>query len=319
MIKKYELPLSWLRAAIDAPQIKEIPLPRSKSIWLALGEIPFDRSFDEVVEQLPQGRYVIRGCTPSPAQCLAERGWQCVQSGVEALLHLQNDPTWPKKLRHSIRRAQQELKFYELPLNEKNQMLLHQLEAQTRFARRPKLRHVFRLAEAFSQRLFVAVDEQNNFQAAFTVSLNAPGHYQGELMLRNACAPFGAMEGLIDFVYRTLAAEKAQYLSLGEVPFVLHKTQNLKERVIKWGGYSILPAYDFKGLYFFKNKFKPQWRPVFLCATPALSIGLMTELLVASGTFALWKEGLRKVSDQTLTGLHRAAAFLPAILGLFEK
>ena len=62
----------------------------------------------------------------------------------------------------------------------------------------------------------------------------------------------------------------ARYFSLGEVPFVFfenHKTLS-KAKLISFGGRMIRFAYNYKGLYHFKNKFNPLWKIVYLGGYP---------------------------------------------------
>ena len=318
-----ELPLSWIHSPISEIKINSLPLKQSAFTWLTMGDIPLELTFAQIIKQLPREKYVIRGCTPPVAAVLARHGWQCIQSGVEATLNLKQSPNWSRKMKHGIRRGRQALQFTELPLNVNTIKRLKELATRTPFAFSPQLQHVFRFTDSSALRLFVARDNREQWQAAFTISLNAPGRFQGELMLRNVRAPYGAMEALIAYVCHRLKKENIALLSLGEVPFMLQEAKNLKEKMIKWGGVTLLPAYDFRGLYFFKNKFKPVWRPVFLCATPAINLGLMVDLLKVSGTLSLWRYGIRKTAGAVLPGLkmhlQSAAALIPAMFDVWVK
>lgn len=109
-----------------------------------------------------------------------------------------------------------------------------------------------------------------------------------ELMLRHKQAPGDIMESLVAGIFEILKLEGIRECSLGEVPF---KTLMQGERealdeiellMVSLAAQS-RHAYDFEGLYRFKNKFVPQWRPVLLCSSIEPTPLLLAELAVSMG------------------------------------
>jgi len=70
-------------------------------------------------------------------------------------------------------------------------------------------------------------------------------------------------------------------LSLGEVPFHHDEASvNWKSQSINSAGRMFKFAYNYPGLFHFKNKFSPHWQPVYLCAKPRLILPIMLDLFI---------------------------------------
>jgi len=120
----------------------------------------------------------------------------------------------------------------------------------------------------FDRRIFVA--ERAGAPVAFLVMSPIPQR-QGwltEQFVRGYDAPNGTIELLMDSAIRTIAAEGAQYITMGLVPLAHQGAQN--EENVLW--LRVLLAwirahgrrfYNFDGLEKFKSKFQPQfWEPI---------------------------------------------------------
>jgi len=91
------------------------------------------------------------------------------------------------------------------------------------------------------------------------------------------------MTGLIIGIFNILACEGMREWSLGEVPFRLLREQppnelNSLEQMMALIASLWQHAYDFEGLYRFKNKFRPEWRPVSLCSSRSITPLLLANL-----------------------------------------
>jgi phosphatidylglycerol lysyltransferase len=103
-----------------------------------------------------------------------------------------------------------------------------------------------------------------------------------ELMLRHRHAPGDIMECLVSGIADILKNEGEMEWSLGEVPFLMNQGPEEEisplERLMVSLVAELRHAYDYEGLYRFKNKFAPRWRPVMLCSsqepTPLMLAGL---------------------------------------------
>jgi lysylphosphatidylglycerol synthetase-like protein (DUF2156 family) len=114
------------------------------------------------------------------------------------------------------------------------------------------------------------------------VGRNSPEKFHVELLLRKKTAPIGVMEALIFQTFENLKNSDAKELSLGEVPFITSTNKNIfntKEFIINSVGKIFHFAYNYQGLYYFKNKFNPHWNDLYLCGKP--NIGF-TDLIMLS-------------------------------------
>ncbi len=105
------------------------------------------------------------------------------------------------------------------------------------------------------------------------------------------------MEALIYSVFEILKQSGKKELSLGEVPFILDipiTTSFYRDivlnRIVKFFRF----AYNYKGLYDFKNKFNPRWENVFICGYPILHLSHIAGIIIRSNLlwlifYKIWK------------------------------
>ncbi len=141
---------------------------------------------------------------------------------------------------------------------------------------------------------FVMVGRGGTWLGAMTLSLVKPGYWHSELLLRRGDAPPGVMDALILDVKARLLAEGERWLSLDAVPFVTTKaavdahpcrrpwSAACRGRAITRFGRLLRFGYDYQGLYRFKNKYTPDWRPLYLCGWPELPWRTLPDLSWAS-------------------------------------
>jgi lysylphosphatidylglycerol synthetase-like protein (DUF2156 family) len=146
--------------------------------------------------------------------------------------------------------------------------------------KKPQLKYLFTDELHEFNRLFVLKDYNKNWVGAIMISDKDSDFAQTELILRKKNAPVGVMEGLIFLIYNKLLEEGYEYWSLGAVPFVSYDNNFFsKSGFINSIGRKIRFAYNYKGLYDFKNKFNPLWLDYYFCVKPKLKLSLIFSIL----------------------------------------
>ena len=291
------LPASWLRTDAPSPRYHAIILPFSRFTWLPFADIPatydlFDL-YRDLKHSFPKG-FVIRGCHPHISDWFHSLQHDTFRTGIEAVLDLSDSSHFDgKKVRAALKRGWRHGVVEEIPPEALHTDRFKALLASTRHAGKPQLRHVFRSDPLHTSRCFVFNSFAGNWLACVTLSRQGAKAYHTELMLRNGHAPGDIMECLITEISARLREEGAEALSLGEVPFLLHKDDQRPLSLLEQMVFSAAPifrhAYDYEKLYFFKNKFQPVWRTMRLCAGPGVrfSPSFLTELAWSMGVVEL--------------------------------
>lgn len=126
------------------------------------------------------------------------------------------------------------------------------------------------------RRLFVA--EREGEVSGFVVASPVPARdgWLLEQVVRRPRAVNGTAELMIDTAVRELAESGASYLTLGLAPLAPHGSGTGSsqpwwlEGLLAWARAHGRRFYDFRGLEFFKNKFRPpRWDPIFVIETGA--------------------------------------------------
>ncbi len=275
--KPSTLPLSWIRHDNNSLDFVNVPIHK-KCEWISLAKISKHTSphlvFDHIEKQ--SNKYsIIRGCNTQIKKYLNEKGFGSVYIGKEAVLQFDKNHFEKKSLRELIKRGNKHGKVVELEFNENNRKKIEEFKKYSAHGKEPQLTNLYFSSFVPSTRMFVFTDNVGNWLGAIQVSVNSGNKLHTELLLRKKDAPIGVMEALIFGVFSILKEEKFQEWSLGEVPFLKNKQHaslftkaylvNLTGRLIKF-------AYNYEGLYNFKNKFTPRWDDVFLCAKPKVRL-----------------------------------------------
>jgi hypothetical protein len=249
--------------------------------WLYYQDLQVDDTaamFHTSSEKISQKR-IIRGCSTAIANQLRSEGWQCLPNGSEAVLSLQKNHFSKRSLKELVRRGQRWGRMYEVPLAKLDHTKWQLLCFQSRHGREPQLQYLFRQKTKEMQRCFVFEVEYGTWLAAVMLSSDGAGYYHTELMLKSRHAPTGIMEALFYHIFSQLKKEEGNYWSLGEAPFYyVEKPIGFKANLLRWAGHSLRFAYNYHGLFRFKNKFQPLWQPVYLCAYPKISYRLLFDL-----------------------------------------
>lgn len=179
----------------------------------------------------------------------------------------------------------------EIPFTELNAGRVLQFIARTAYGEKPYLRYLFRSRFDPETRCFAFCTVNGKWLGVITVSLAQDSHAHTELILRDKSAPPGVMEALVIGVMKMLQDDGYEKLSLGEVPFItprnegsdtMYSNPSIKERVLYGAGHLLEFSFNYKGLYRFKDKFNPEWEPVYICAKPELSFLALADLFIVS-------------------------------------
>lgn len=285
----HHLPLGWARAGVAEPRLHTVQLPLSQQTWIPTAEIPFDIPFEQIyrdyLQALPNG-FVLQFCNGALSRYVTKNGGEAVQIGQEAVLPLQQKPWDRPSLQALVRRGLRWGKVEEVAVDPANRDRLSQLVAATRYAHRPQLSLAFRTGFDNTTRGFAFVAPNGQWQAAVTLSQVTANYLHTELLLRHRQAAVGVVEALLVTVAETLQHHGLQAWSLGGVPFartespVTPAAHTLKSTAVNYLGQILQFAYNYRGLYRFKDKFSPCWRPLFLCGAPSFPWRVLLDLAI---------------------------------------
>lgn len=284
------LPLSWRRTDGLRPVYHGFSLPLSRVRWITFADIPLDYSHpilhEDIAATFPDG-YVFRGCSPEMAACFSASGCSVARTGLEAVLELDGAHMERRTVIASLARGRRHGVVEELDMHDAALRRLSVFQEQTMHAGRPQLRHLFRGAQSRNCRAFVFCSHTGEWLAAMTLSERGRHQMHTELMLRHRQAPGDIMECLVAAIFDRLGGEGMREWSLGEAPFMMGMDSGMPltaiERFMVDAASRCRHAYDFDGLYRFKNKFAPLWRPVMLCSSAPATPLLLMELAIAAG------------------------------------
>ncbi len=312
------LPLSWTRADVRFPRVQRVALPLSGLTWLAYATVPVRCALPDLLNHDGLGsRLLLRGCQAGLAQSLARAGWQTLRVGIEGLVDLTGDSLQRRAVRKMARAAGRFGQVSEVPWSPDAVSRLRGLLRASRYGQHPQLRYLFRTAFDPETRLFVFADAAGHWQGAVLFTQPTPTLAVTELMARRPQAPAGVMEAIFAAAGARFRAEGCETLSLNEVPFH-HLEQRLRplERLITLIGRRLTPVYNAAGLYHFKAKFAPHWRPVYLCVYPRGALLALVDLFTVSGCLDLavrgWQYRQRARQTGQDDGVGGVSAHIPA-------
>lgn len=277
------LPLSWI-ADKDTTSIDQIPLIFPHHKWLSFGRIHDQNKFIYLVNELISDgnkEFIIRGVNNELADNLGKLGFSSVATGKEAILDLRKDHFRKKSLKELIRRGNRHGQVYEIPFSKNALEILNEFKYHTSHNKEPQLQNLFHDQFEKDFKLFVLRNRSGNWLGAITISVNSEIKLHTELLLRREYAPVGIMESLIFHTFKKLENSKFKYWSLGEVPFISEcNPDKIYSKLVIKVGRALNFAYNFNGLYKFKNKFNPIWIDSNLCAYPRIKISHLAGLFI---------------------------------------
>ena len=288
----HQMPLSWICNDRSAPFFHVINLFSPKYKWIALAEMPHTDNWYDTVEKIYSEKdvrsVIIRGCYEPVADFLESKGYEKVAIGREAVLKLSFDHFKKKSLKELVRRGMRHGSIVELERTSANFMKLEDFKNSNAHSPAPQLKYLFFDEFIKGTRLFVFISHTGIWYGAILISENSTTKLHTELIMRRKHAPVGIMEALICHIFNYFKTTKYQELSLGEVPFVVKtfkSSESYKSFLTNKVGTVLRFAYNYKGLFDFKNKFNPFWEDIYLCAKPKIklfhiaTIALKTKLI----------------------------------------
>lgn len=286
-----QLPLSWNYTTQNISP-NHIKLGRS-IYWIYSCKISSISCISELLDgfsKKPKTNFIIRGCNQEISKYLIQLKFNSLIIGKEAIIDLDKNPFSKKSLKKLVKRGLKYGTVEEIKLSENSINNLDELKSHSAHSNEPQLKYLFIDKFIPETRLFAFIDAEGIWQGAILISNNSPNKIQTELLLRRKSATNGTMEAIIYFIYQVLRKENFTEWSLGEVPFIVNP-ENLhflsKPYIINKIGRMLKYAYNYKGLYFFKNKFATRWESIYLCAKPKVKFGHIIMLSIRSNLLSL--------------------------------
>jgi len=215
------------------------------------------------------------------ANHLSQSGFEYLTIGKEAVLNIQGNHFKKKSLKELIRRGLRQKIFEEISFSIEMKKRLKNFKLDCSHGKEPQLKYLFNSEFEPFFRLFVLKDENDKWYGAFMLSNKESNFAQTELILRRKNAPVGVIEALIFSIFTKLKNENYEFWSLGGVPFTVYEDKLFtKEGMINFIGRRLRFAYNYEGLFFFKNKFNPIWIDYYFCVKPKLTFSILLKILI---------------------------------------
>jgi len=276
------LPFSFCRYGEDKPILFLIDLNK-KTKWLTFARLPYGYDLTKFLKEYlytSNEGILIDGCIKGVAYELSDNGYEIFKTGQEAIFDLEYDHFKKKSLKELIRRGNRGKQIEEIPFSIKMKDRLRKFRYECAHGKEPQLKYLFSDEFKSFNRLFVIKDDSDFWYGAFMLSHKEKNYAQTELILRRKHAPVGVMEALIYSIFNNLKMEDYEYWSLGGVPFTVYEDKLFtKEGMINFIGRRLRFAYNYKGLFFFKNKFNPFWIDYYCCVKPNLTVSILLKVL----------------------------------------
>jgi lysylphosphatidylglycerol synthetase-like protein (DUF2156 family) len=287
----YIIPSNFCRYSEDKIQLEIVPIFCEKD-WITEVRLPFHLKirdfFNEQIKISKSRSLIFDGCTTEIKNLLMDYRFNSLLVGQEAVLDLNKDHFRKKSLIELIKRGLRHGIVKELEYSDHNRHLLDEFKQRSPYAKLPQLQHLFCTTFQKYTRLFVLVNQNEDWLGAITISHKAEKFIQTELILRLNNNPVGVMEALIFNIFTILKKEGKESWSLGAVPFVVQIPFSFsKQWILNFIGKRLRFAYNYKGLFNFKNKFMPTWIDYYICFNNNLTFLQMFDLMRKSKLLAL--------------------------------
>ena len=285
------LPLSWIYST-KTTVTNHIKMGFS-TFWIYSCSISNISTITNILSNLskkPNTNFIIRGCNLEISNFLEQNEFSSIIIGKEAIIELNHNPFIKKSLKELVKRSFKNGIIKEINYSTESANKLEQLMSHSVHSNEPQLKYLFIDKFISDTRLFAFIDNKEIWQGAILISLNSSQKVQSELLLRRKSAPIGTMEALINFIYKSLRNEGYSEWSLGEVPFIVDSIDLpffSKQYLINRIGKILKYAYNYEGLYFFKNKFSTRWENIYLCAKPTIKFRHIIMLSIKSNLLSL--------------------------------
>jgi len=280
---EYLIPSNFCRYADNEILYKVVPILGQKS-WVTDVRLPFSVKtkvfFEGYFNSHSSDSIIFDGCSEEIKNLLKTYNFNFLQVGQEAILNLNVNHFSKKSLKDLIKRGLRHGSVKELELSDENQFRLQQFRQRSPFGKSPQLKHLFCTTFEKYIRLFAFIDKNGQWLGVITISYKAENFMQTELIIRKNKNPVGIMEAIIFEIFNALKKEEKEFWSLGAVPFVVQTPFSFsKQWLINFLGRRIRFAYNYKGLFAFKNKFMPAWIDYYICFNNKLSFLQLLDLM----------------------------------------
>jgi len=285
----HNLPLSWT-TDIGLDEVSAIKISRN-NFWLNGGSVKSIENFLNSIQDFSNKKQIIiRGCDKTVTNKLKERGYHQTLFAKEAVIELNdNKMLLSDKLNRRIKSLLNRGVVKEVSYSNENILLFNEFTKNTVHSKEPQLKHLFLDKLSDRTRLFVFEITANNWEGAILISKNSKSKMQGEQFFRKINGMNGIMDTLVFQISDILKKEGYSEFSLGEVPFIAKdKYSNLsKTNFLNFIGSKFKFAYNYEGLFHFKDKFTTRWDDVFICSNQKLKFNDIFGMVKKSNLLSL--------------------------------
>lgn len=283
------LPLSWSINSFS----EVIQTIKSKNIcWISYGLLHKDQDFYTTIDSFCNKTkidLIIRGCNSNMKNFLEQKGFNSIKVGNEAVLDTNKDCFKKKSLMKLVKRGFKKGTIEKLSFTEENKNKLENFIKIAKHSKEPQLQNLF-ITEFQPNNVLYIIKRNDEWLGAILISENSDVKIHTELILRKENSPIGIMEALIFQIYEDAKLKSFHYVSLGEVPFINKLNfaiDGFYSSVVTLTGKTFKFAYNYKGLKNFKNKFSPNWEPVYICISNKISLKHILFLFVQTNFYRL--------------------------------
>lgn len=230
----------------------------------------------------------ISGCSKDYAKFFSENEYKTYKAAKEAVLKTNIDHFKKKSIKELIRYGKRNGRVKEIEFTLENKSKLELFKPECTHGKEPQLKYFFNDRFLPGTRLFVFIDKSDKWAGAILTAKIDDTHIRTDLLLRRRNAPKGVMELLIYTIFNKLKSEGAKTWSLGDVPYVVYNSKVFsKEFIINFTGRKLRFAYNYFGLYNFKNKFNPEWYDSYICTNSPRPLFALTKIALISNLIKL--------------------------------
>jgi len=215
----------------------------------------------------------VSGCSTDFAKIFSENNFKTYKASKEAVLYSKTKHFEKKSIKELIRYGRRNGYVIELPYSIENKVKLELFKPECAHGKEPQLKYFFNDQFIPGTRLFVFIESSGDWAGAILTAKIDHAHVRTDLLLRRKDAPKGVMELLIYLIFNKLKSEGMKSWSLGDVPYIVYNSRIFsKEFFINFTGRKLRFAYNYLGLYNFKNKFNPTWYDSYICINSKFTI-----------------------------------------------
>ncbi len=230
----------------------------------------------------------ISGCSRNYAKQFAQNNFKIYRAAKEAVLKTDVNHFNKKSIIELFRYGERNGLIKEVDFTLENKIKLELFKPECAHGKEPQLKYFFNDQFLRGTRLFVFIDKSDNWAGAILTAKINKSHVRTDLLLRRKDAPKGVMELLIYTIFNKLKSEGVKSWSLGDVPYVIYNSKILsKEFIVNFAGRSLRFAYNYLGLYNFKNKFNPEWYDSYICTNSPYPLFILIRIAWLSNLIKL--------------------------------